>query len=104
MVAGEEGERHWAYWENQLAGPLPVLDLPTDFPRPAPQSFRGATRHFDLEPELTAEILALCEARGVSLYAALLAAFQVLLVATPASATSSSARLRRAGRVRRSRT
>ena len=79
MVAGEEGERHWAYWENQLAGPLPVLDLPTDFPRPVPQSFRGATRHFDLEPELTAEILALCEARGVSLYAALLAAFQVLL-------------------------
>ena len=41
MVAGEEGERHWAYWENQLAGPLPVLDLPTDFPRPVPQSFRA---------------------------------------------------------------
>ena len=35
MLAGAEGERLWAYWQKQLAGQLPVLDLPTDRPRPA---------------------------------------------------------------------
>ena len=29
MLAGPEGERLWAYWREQLAGPLPVLELPT---------------------------------------------------------------------------
>ena len=41
MLAGEEGERLWAYWQRQLAGPLPVLDLPTDLPRP-PSAATGA--------------------------------------------------------------
>src|SRR5207244_2767762 len=31
-----------AYWKQQLAGPLPVLELPTDRPRPAVRSFHGA--------------------------------------------------------------
>ena len=50
MVAGQEGERHWAYWRQQLAGPLPVLDFPTDFARPAVQSYQGAVKHFYLDP------------------------------------------------------
>ena len=45
MLAGEEGERLWTYWRRQLAGPLPVLELPTDRPRPAVRSDRGRTRH-----------------------------------------------------------
>src|SRR5262249_43645753 len=53
LVAGPLGQRHWTYWSQQLAGPLPVLDLPTDFARPAVPSFRGAVRYFDLPPALT---------------------------------------------------
>ena len=74
-----EGERHWAYWRQQLAGPLPVLDLPTDFARPAVQSYKGAIKHFDLDPTLTRAVVALGESRGISLYTTLLAAFQVFL-------------------------
>src|SRR5262249_29604941 len=75
----EEGERHWAYWRQQLACPLPVLDLSSDRPRPLVRSFQGATKHFYLDPALTRQIVALGESRGTSLYTTLLAAFQVLL-------------------------
>ena len=34
MLEGSAGERLWDYWKKQLAGPLPVLNLPTDRPRP----------------------------------------------------------------------
>ena len=79
MVAGEEGERHWAYWRQQLSGPLPVLDLPSDFARPSVRSFQGATKHVYLDPEITRGIVALGESLGISLYTTLLAAFQVFL-------------------------
>ncbi len=79
MLAGEEGRRLWEYWQQQLARPLPVLDLPTDFARPAIQSYQGAVKHFDLDPTLTRAIVALGESRGISLYTTLLAAFQVYL-------------------------
>ena len=79
MVAGEEGERHWDYWRRQLSGPLPVLELPTDFARPAVRSYAGATKHFYLDSALTRGIVNLCDSLGVSLYTTLLAAFQVLL-------------------------
>ena len=41
-LTGEVLDRQLAYWRERLAG-LPVLDLPTDRPRPPLQSFRGAT-------------------------------------------------------------
>ena len=61
MLAGAEGRRQWAYWEQQLAGPLPVLDLPTDHSRPAFQSYKGASKHFEIDPTLTRAIVALGE-------------------------------------------
>ena len=68
-----------AWWREQLAGMPGVLELPTDFPRPAQQSFRGATLSLDLESELTAQLQALCHREGVTLFMLLLAAFQLLL-------------------------
>ncbi len=68
-----------AYWRERLAAPLPVLDLPTDFPRPPVQSFRGATTSRSLPPQLTAALQALAQAEGVTLFMLLLAAFQTLL-------------------------
>ncbi len=79
MLAGEDGERLWTYWQRQLAGPLPVLDLPTDRRRPPIRSDRGRTRHDALEPAMTDALVALGEAHGASLYTTLLAALQVLL-------------------------
>jgi amino acid adenylation domain-containing protein len=79
MVAGKEGERHWDYCRQQLSGPLPVLELPTDFARPSVRSYAGATKHFYLDSALTRGIVNLCDSLGVSLYTTLLAAFQVLL-------------------------
>ncbi len=79
MVAGAEGEQHWDYWRQQLAGPLPVLDLPIDFARPAIRSYRGAVKHFHLDANLTRAVVALGESRGASLFMTLLAAFQAFL-------------------------
>jgi len=79
LLQGPEGERLWKYWEKQLGGELPVLDLPIDHPRPAVQTYRGASTPFRLDPELTRRLKALSQANGATLYMTLLAAFQTLL-------------------------
>ena len=47
-LQGEALEAQLAYWKECLAGAPPVLDLPTDRPRPAVQSARGAHYAFEL--------------------------------------------------------
>ena len=44
-LQGEVLERQLEYWRKQLAG-VAVLELPTDHPRPAVQSYRGASTAF----------------------------------------------------------
>ncbi|MBV9790782.1 MAG: amino acid adenylation domain-containing protein, partial [Chloroflexi bacterium] len=66
------------YWKQQLAD-LTVLELPTDRPRPPVLSFRGATRSFELPPELTAKLLRLSQQADVTLFMTLLAGFQVVM-------------------------
>ena len=51
-LAGPPGEAQLAYWRAALAGAPPVLDLPTDRPRPPVQSFRGSSEPFLLPAEL----------------------------------------------------
>jgi len=79
LLASAEGERLWAYWKKQLAGPLPVLELPTDRPRPPIQMFHGAQHEFTVQDDLARSLKALARAEGTTLYVALLAAFEVLL-------------------------
>ncbi|SNS94666.1 MULTISPECIES: non-ribosomal peptide synthetase [unclassified Azospirillum] len=78
-LAGPAGVAARAYWRERLAGPLPVLDLPTDRPRPAVQGFRGASVRFALGTGLTAAARAVARDRGVTLFALLAAACQALL-------------------------
>ncbi|HEX7313092.1 MAG TPA: amino acid adenylation domain-containing protein, partial [Pyrinomonadaceae bacterium] len=78
-MAGPEGERLWAYWQKQLGGPLPVLNLPTDRPRPPVQTYRGRSFSFRLSAELTAGLKELSRRHEATLYMTLLASFQVLL-------------------------
>ena len=79
MLAGPAGERLWDYWKQQLAGPLPVLNLPTDRPRPPIQMFRGAQHDFTLNDDLARRLRALAKAEGATLYMVLLAAFELML-------------------------
>jgi len=79
MMAGPEGEAHWSYWQQQLAGELPVLDLPIDHPRPAAQTFNGASQSIKLNANLTESIKNLALAQGATVYMLLLAAYEILL-------------------------
>lgn len=76
----EDGlENQLAYWKQQLDKAPALLNLPTDRPRPAVQSFQGARLTFMLSRTLTGELKALCQKEGVTLFMLLLTAFQVLL-------------------------
>ncbi len=79
MLAGPEGERLRAYWHAQLAGELPVIDLPIDKPRPALQNMRGRAWTLDIDPSLAHDLRSLAKAEHATLYTLFLAAFYVLL-------------------------
>ena len=79
MLSGTEGAELWNYWEYQLAGELPSLNLPTDRQRPPVQTYNGASYEFKLSSQLTEQLKELAQNEGVTLYMMLLAAFKVLL-------------------------
>ena len=70
------------FWKRALAGAPAALDLPTDRPRPAVQSFWGAKRFIAFPPELNASLKSLSRGEGASLFMTILAAFYVLLFRT----------------------
>lgn len=67
-----------AYWRQQLDG-ISELNLPTDRPKPAVQTYRGATQFLQLPKSLSEALEALSQQEGVTLFMTLLAAFQTLL-------------------------
>jgi amino acid adenylation domain-containing protein len=85
--AGSQRESLWretfhnqlAYWKAQLRGAPTVLDLPTDRPRQAAQTFNGAHQSVMLSKELSDELQALSLREGVTLFMTLLAVFDTLL-------------------------
>jgi amino acid adenylation domain-containing protein len=78
-LQGEVLETQLEYWKQQLVGVPPLLDLPTDRPRPTVQSFRGSTQTFELSGTLTQQIKKLGSQSGTTLFMTLLAAFGTLL-------------------------
>ncbi len=76
---GSEGARLWAYWQQQLQGTLPPLNMPSDYPRPAIQTFRGRVKTIRLSQEITQQITTLSRSQGSTLYMTLLAAYLVLI-------------------------
>ncbi|MCQ3938431.1 MAG: non-ribosomal peptide synthetase [Chloroflexi bacterium] len=79
MLTGAAGERLWEYWRDELAGELPALNLPTDRPRSALQTYRGDSRHLFMDAELCAKVKSLAQEQGATMFMTLLAAFQTLL-------------------------
>lgn len=77
-LQGEVLDTQLSYWQKQLSG-IPVLQLPTDRPRPRVQTFRGARRSFSLATHLTQALKALSQKEKVTLFMTLLAAFKTLL-------------------------
>ena len=78
-LQGEVLAREIDWWRRQLAGLPPLVTLPTDRPRPAVQSYRGATRPVLFPAELTRRMETLGRHEGATLFMVLLAAFQTLL-------------------------
>jgi amino acid adenylation domain-containing protein len=77
-LQGEVLNAQLAYWKQQLKN-LPILHLPTDRPRPAVQTFRGAKTSFCVPTHLTKALKALSQKEDVTLFMTLLAAFKTLL-------------------------
>ncbi|MBW4456089.1 MAG: amino acid adenylation domain-containing protein [Nostoc indistinguendum CM1-VF10] len=78
-LQGEVLKTQLNYWKQQLAGAPPLLELPTDRPRPPVQTFRGSTEPFQLNPNLTRRLLTLSQQSGATLFMILLSAFVTLL-------------------------
>ncbi|MEH2195511.1 MAG: non-ribosomal peptide synthase/polyketide synthase, partial [Nostoc sp.] len=72
-------ERQLSYWKQQLTGAPPLLELPTDRPRPAIQTFRGGTEQIRLDPLVTQQLKKLSLESGSTLFMTLLAGFVVLM-------------------------
>ena len=70
---------HLQYWREQLADLPGPLDLPLDFPRPAVQAYRGATRRLRLTGPLVGDLRRLAAEENGTLCMVLLAAFQIML-------------------------
>jgi len=78
-LAGDELKRQLGYWEHYLSGAPALLQLPTDYPRPAIQTFNGAHINRTLPKELGAQLRELSEAEDATLFMTLLTAFSTLL-------------------------
>ena len=79
VLEGEEGERLWSFWQKNLAGQLPALNLLTDRPRAVKNRNRGKIHAFNLNAELTRKLDQLSRRSGTTLYMTFLAAYAVLL-------------------------
>ncbi|WP_341528317.1 amino acid adenylation domain-containing protein [Nostoc sp. UHCC 0302] len=78
-LQGEILESQENYWKQQLGDAPRLLDLPTDHPRPAQQSYQGGREEYSLSNELTQKLKIISQKHGVSLFMTLLTAFNILL-------------------------
>jgi amino acid adenylation domain-containing protein len=78
-LQGEVLQAQVDYWKEQLDGAPPLLELPTDRPRPSVQSFRGSHLSFNIPAELTQRLQELSRQQGVTLFMTLLSAYAILL-------------------------
>lgn len=75
----DDMQEHERYWLDRLAGPLPVLSMPADFPRSRQKKYRGESFNVEMDPALCRDIRSLCRKYGTTLYMVFLTAFNILL-------------------------
>lgn len=78
-LQGEVMQQQSEYWKHQLDGTTGILNLPTDYPRPATQTYNGARIAFELDEQITQQINELRRSENVTLFMILLAALDLLL-------------------------
>jgi hypothetical protein len=78
-LRGDRFNTQLDYWRNRLADAPPILDLPTDYPRPLVQTYRGDSLTITLSSELSWELRALSRKYGATLFMTMMAVFKVLL-------------------------
>ncbi|WP_017654190.1 non-ribosomal peptide synthetase [Fortiea contorta] len=78
-LQGEVLENQLNYWRQQLADAPPILELPTDRPRPSVQTFQGQTLNFALNQNLTKQLNILSQKSGTTMFMTLMTAFVTLL-------------------------
>ncbi len=78
-MQSKEAEKQLAYWCQRLANTPPVLQLPSDYPRPHVQHYQGNALRLQLPGELCAALRTWCRLSGVTLFMFCLTAFLVLL-------------------------
>jgi amino acid adenylation domain-containing protein/thioester reductase-like protein len=79
LLESPRGEELWEYWRDTLSDELPALNIPTDRPRTATQTFRGDSEHVLIEEEIHRRLKTISQENGSTLFMTLLAAFQTLL-------------------------
>ncbi len=77
--ASADYQRAEQYWVELYKGKAPVVDLPTDFPRTSPRSYKGMRLDFELDKAILGPVKVLAGKSGASLVTTLLAAFEVFL-------------------------
>ncbi|MEL7144094.1 MAG: amino acid adenylation domain-containing protein, partial [Cyanobacteria bacterium J06573_11] len=78
-LSGDRLTQQLNYWEQQLKGAPPLLELPTDHPRPLQPSYQGERVSFTLPDALAEKLRTLSKQQGVTLFMTLHAAFNILL-------------------------
>lgn len=79
-LQGEVLDRQAAYWRRQLEGAPPLLQIPSDRPRPEKPTFRGAIHRFVLPSSLLESVRALSRQQGTTAFMTMLAGFQTLIL------------------------
>lgn len=74
----ERLEKQFQYWKEKLSD-VPILQLPTDYPRPTRQTFSGKRIYFTIHSSLLEKVKAFCQKEGVTLFMALLTTYKALL-------------------------
>ena len=78
-LTGEVFEMQLDYWKKRLDGAPPILEVPTDRPRPSIQSSRGSLEHFIVAEDVVRGLSEVGKQEGATMFMVLLAAFQTLL-------------------------
>ena len=79
FINSDSGKQIGDYWQRKLSDELPVLELPSDSPRPTIRTYNGASIKFIIKPQLSQQIKQLSEAQSVKFEEILLAVFKLLL-------------------------
>ena len=79
MLLSEKMKKQEEYWENRFSGEIPILNMPTDYPRPPVQAFEGDSTSFKLPKEITMSLKNIAKDTSSTMFMVLLSGVNILL-------------------------